>query len=194
MSAQPSPFSHVVSDAERDERRKKLNEKGVVIQTKETMKLLRNTFKIWAKTDLAFSCIHDILQLCVFNDAEMKGQMLMWKDLAQRHKITVLDGNNFTRAIDDKEYHFLTITPTTSDSMIDPIGVAVGFVVNGYIYGFRRKENRDAVFKYVKKFCKEEKQEKERPWSKVNMPQLKGETMDQWQERRLEVMPIPNQV
>ena len=155
--AQPSPFTHVASDEEREERRKKLNEKGIVIQTKETMKLLRNTFKIWAKTDLAFSCIHDILQLSVFNDAEMKDQMLLWKDLAQRHKITVLDGNNFTKAIDGKEYHFLTITPTTEDTMIDPIGIAVGFIVNGYIYGFRRKENRDAVFKYVKKFCKEKK-------------------------------------
>ena len=155
--AKPSPFSHVASDEEREERRKKLNEKGVIIQTKETMKLLRNTFKKWAKTDLAFSCIHDILQLSVFNDAEMKEQMLLWKDLAQRHKITVLDGNNFTKEIDGKEYHFLTITPTTEDTMIDPIGIAVGFIVNGYVYGFRRKENRDAVFKYVKKFCKEEK-------------------------------------
>jgi hypothetical protein len=66
----------------------------------------------------------------------------------------VLDGNNFTSKIDGKEYHFLTITPTTHEAMIDPIGMAVGFMVGGYIYGFRRKENRDAVFKYVKKFCK----------------------------------------
>jgi hypothetical protein len=155
--AKPSPFTHVASDEEREERRKKLNEKGVIIQTKETMKLLRNTFKRWAKTDLAFACLHDILQLSVYNDAEMKEQMLLWKDLAQRHTITVLDGNNFTKEIDGKEYHFLTITPITHDTMIDPIGIAVGFVVNGYIVGFRRKENRDAVFKYVKKFCKEKK-------------------------------------
>ena len=154
MSAKPSPFTHIASDAERAERAKKLREVGATIKTKETLELLSNTFKIWANTDLAFACIHNILQLSVYNDAEMKDQMLLWKDLAQRNKINVLDGNNFTSKIDGKEYHFLTITPTDHEAMIDPIGMAVGFMVGGYIYGFRRKENRDAVFKYVKKFCK----------------------------------------
>jgi hypothetical protein len=148
-----SPSYYVVSDEERKQRQKQLNGKSIIIHNKETMKLLRNTFNRWETTDIAFSCIHDILQLSVFNDAEMKQQMTLWKDLAKRGKIDLLDENNITETIDGKEYHFLTITPTTEDTITDPIGLAIGFIVNGYMYGFRHKDNRDAVFKYVKKFC-----------------------------------------
>lgn len=152
----PSPFFQTVSDEERKEMREKLQGKAITIQTKETMKLLRNLFKRWGTTDLAFTCIHDTLQMSVYNDEEMRGQMLLWKDLAKQGKLEVLEGNNYSHTIDGKEYYFLTITPIGNETILSPIGVATGFLVNGYVYGFRRKTNRDAVFQYVKKFCRKE--------------------------------------
>lgn len=154
--SKPSPFFHTVSDEERKDMREKLQGKAITIQTKETMKLLRNLFKRWGTTDLAFTCIHDTLQMSVFNDEEMRGQMLLWKDLAKQGKLEVLECNNYSHTIDGKEYYFLTITPIGHETMISPIGIATGFLVNGYVYGFRRKTNRDAVFQYVKKFCRKE--------------------------------------
>ena len=38
---------------------------------------------------------------------------------------------------------------------------------------------------------KVKKGKKENAWSKVSMPRLKGETMEQWLERRVEAMPSP---
>ena len=88
--------------------------------------------------------------------------MLLWKDLIKRGKLEVLECNNITREIHGKQYYFLTVNPIGHDANLDPIGLAIGFFVNGYIYGFRREANRDAVFNYLKKQMKktetEEKQ------------------------------------
>jgi len=146
------PTFHTITDEERKRLSNQLKGKPITIRTDETLKLLRNLFRNWASTDIGFSCIHDTLQLSVYNDAEMRGQMLLWKDLAKQGKIGVLECNNYTNQVHDKEIHFLTITPRNNTAMIDPIGIATGHMVNGYIYGFRRKTNRDAVFNYVKKF------------------------------------------
>lgn len=153
-TVKPSPFTHTPTAEERKEQQDALKGKPIVVKTDETKRLLRNLFKKWGTTDVAFCCIHDTLMMSVFNNNEMREQMILWKDLAKRGKLEVLEENNTTLEFEGKEYHFLTITPTPNKTNFDPVGVAMGFLVNGYCYGFRRKENRDAVFKYIKKQTK----------------------------------------
>jgi hypothetical protein len=157
MSKQ-SAFNIVPTAEERKERQNELKGKALVIHTDDTLKTLKK-LKMMGTSDVAFSMIHDVMMLSVFNDKEMNQQMLLWKDLAKKGKLEVLECNNITRTIHGKEYYFMTVNPIGQNANFDPIGLAIGFLVNGYIYGFRREVNRDAVFNYIKKQMKKEKKE-----------------------------------
>ena len=156
-----SAFAYTPTTEERKKRQNELKGKALIIHKDDTLKTLKK-LKMMGTTDVAFSMIHDVMMLSVFNDKEMNQQMLLWKDLIKRGKLEVLECNNITREIHGKQYYFLTVTPIGQDANFDPIGLAIGFLVNGYIYGFRREANRDAVFNYLKKQMKktqtEEKQ------------------------------------
>lgn len=152
----PSAFNYIHSDDERKKCREELNGKPVIVHTKDTLKLIRHTVKNMGTKDVCFSVIHDMMMMSVFNNEEMNDQMRLWKDLAKQGHLTVLECNNQTREIDGKNYYLMTITPCPNTANFDPIGMSLGFMVSGYIYVFKMEKNRDAVFGYIKKFCKEE--------------------------------------
>ena len=86
------------------------------------------------------------------NNEEMKEQMSNWKRQRKSGLITIQEYNNHTKTIDGKEWHILVVQPTDLTKCdIDRSGFGLDqpFMVSGFIYYFRRIENRDIVYKYV---------------------------------------------
>ena len=92
-------------------------------------------------------------QLMWGNNEEMKDQMKAWKKQHADGDLTIYDDNNHEFVISGKTYYTLTITAVSDGEAqqcgFDPLGVGVHHFVDGYMYWFVHKENRDAVVKYV---------------------------------------------
>jgi hypothetical protein len=155
--SKPTTFNYTPTTEERKKRQDQLKGKSIIVHRDEVLKQLKQ-LNLMEKKDVAFSMIHDVMILSVYNNEEMSRQMLLWKDLAKRGKIEVLKTNNISETIHGKKYYFLTVNPIGQDANFDPIGLAIGFIVNGYIYGFTREVNRDAVFAYINKHMKKEEE------------------------------------
>ena len=131
-------------------------QKYVMIDINDFKDQFIEVIKASSPSDIAFAFLHKINRFSLYNNSDMQLVMQDWKESAKQGKITVLECNNKTREINGKDFYILTITLQPNTEMVDPIGLALNFMVNGWVYVFRRKSNRDAVFNYVKKFCKNE--------------------------------------
>jgi hypothetical protein len=158
-TVKPTSFNFTPSVEERKEMQKEFEGKAVVIKRDEMMKRIRHTIKGMGTKDVCFTLVRDVMMMSVFNNDEMKDQMILWKDLAKKGKLNLFEENKQMREIDGKKYHLLTITPCPNAGNFDPVGMALGFMVSGYIYVFRQEKNRDAVYNYIKKYCKEEEEQ-----------------------------------
>jgi predicted transcriptional regulator len=125
-----------------------------VIIPKQVLEHIEHTLVQLDKTDVCISVIHTTGDISAYNNDEMREQMVVWKDLAKQGKLVVRECNNQTRQIKGKDHYLLTIQPVPNDTNMDPIGLALDFMVSGYIYLFKKEVNRDSVFNYIKKFCK----------------------------------------
>ena len=87
------------------------------------------------------------------NNDELKQQMKIWRKQRKDGLIEMLECNNHTKQIQGKDWHILVLQQTGEDmGSIDPTGFGFddgAFVVSGFIYCFKRIENRDATYKYV---------------------------------------------
>ena len=92
-------------------------------------------------------------QLMWGNNEEMTDQMKVWKKQHADGDLTIYDANNQEFVISGKTFYTLTITPVSDGEAqqcgFDPLGVGVRHLVDGYMYWFVHKANRDAVVKYV---------------------------------------------
>ena len=113
------------------------------------------------KTEICFSFIQHLKDFSVFNKQEMNEQMKLWKDLAKQGHIQLYPENNNEYNINKKTLYLLVITPNNQDCSICPLSLALGQLVTGYTYVFTKKENRDAIYNYVKKYCVKEEEEKD---------------------------------
>lgn len=82
---------------------------------------------------------------------EFKPQMKIWKKLIKKGLIECIEGNNVSKTADDgREWHLLTIQEAGGNCDIDGMGMFIfGYMVGGCVYAFQKKQNRDAVFKYI---------------------------------------------
>ena len=125
-----------------------------------TKDLVQNAYEVWktttSKTDSIMFCNMELFKETGFfscmNNTEMKTQMRMWRKLAKIGGLTIRFINSKSKTLDDgKTWHWLVIQPTGYTG-IDPLGAMVlGEMVNGFIYCFKSKENRDKVQEYVMK-------------------------------------------
>ena len=92
-------------------------------------------------------------QLMWGNNEEMTDQMKIWKQQHADGDLTIYDANNQEFVISGKTFYTLTLTPVKDGEAqqcgFDPLGVGVKHLVDGYMYWFVHKANRDAVVKYV---------------------------------------------
>ena len=87
------------------------------------------------------------------NNNELREQMKIWRKQRKDGLIEIHDYNNHTKQIQGKDWHILVLQQT-GDYLgpFDPSGFGLDdgvFLVSGYIYYFKRIENRDATYKYV---------------------------------------------
>ena len=91
--------------------------------------------------------------LCAMNNTEMKTQMRDWRKFAKEGKITIRFINSKSRTLEDgNTWHWFVVQPTNGECDFDSLGLMVlGEMVDGFIYCFKSKENRDRVQEYVMK-------------------------------------------
>jgi hypothetical protein len=86
------------------------------------------------------------------NNDELREQMKIWRKQRKDGLIEMLECNNHTKKINGTDWHILVLQPTCEKHMtIDPTGFGLDeqFIVSGFIYYFKRIENRYATYKYV---------------------------------------------
>lgn len=92
------------------------------------------------------------------NKEEATGQMKMWRQQKKQGLIHINPFNNQTKLINGQEWYILVIQEGSSPETITPLGIdrcGLGFdcpyLVDGFIYCFKQKINRDAIYEYVMK-------------------------------------------
>jgi len=89
-----------------------------------------------------------------FYDKEQVNQsMLNWRRLRKQGKVLMLEDNNKDDCkINGKQYYVLVLGSPNGGFGMDPTGLGWDdrqFLVDGHIYYFQKKANRDMVYKYV---------------------------------------------
>jgi hypothetical protein len=81
-----------------------------------------------------------------FNTKELvTADMVNWRKLRKQGKFQMLEGDNRDCEINGRKYY--TLVPHTPNESMGLDNVC--FMLDGYIFYFRKKVNRDMVFKYV---------------------------------------------
>ena len=101
-----------------------------------------------------YFCFHQGVQDFSWgNNDELREQMKIWRKQRKDGLIEMLECNNHTKKINGTDWHILVLQQTGDYSgPFDPSGFGHDdgiFLVSGYIYYFKRIENRDATYKYV---------------------------------------------
>tara|TARA_R110000822_G_scaffold40112_1_gene109464 strand:- start:369 stop:902 length:534 start_codon:yes stop_codon:yes gene_type:complete len=88
-----------------------------------------------------------------YNNKEfVRMEMKNWCKLRKQGKIEMLEENNLDCKINGRQYYVLVIQCPNECVGIDPTGLGWDdgcCFVDGYIYYFQKKVNRDMVYKYV---------------------------------------------
>lgn len=143
---------------EQVKRRKEQVKGGVLINMDGVRKMCRLILDVKNKTDICFSFIRHMADFGVLNKEEMNNQMKMWKDFAKKGLLQMYASNNKEHDVEGKKVYTLVIN-SKENSAYCPLSLAWGIMVSGYTYAFTKKENRDAVYGYVKKFCEKEEED-----------------------------------
>ena len=108
------------------------------------------------KDDICWFYHHKEHGIVIMNIKELQEQMRTWRKLALEGKLKIMDYNNKTKNVFNKEWHILVVQVYQDGEQVpqnpDPAGyMLMGYLVSGYIYAFKKKENRDDVANYVMK-------------------------------------------
>jgi hypothetical protein len=105
--------------------------------------------------DLAVTFIKDRKDFMLLNKEEMNEQMKIWRQQAKNGLIVINDCNDFKlRDEDEKKWYVFVVQnrDETKSCGIDPFGIYIlGILVDGYVYAFKSKTNRDNIRNYVMK-------------------------------------------
>jgi len=138
------------------QRHAELKKKGAsCLHMDDIRKFARKILTDKNKTDIGFSWIKHYHDFSVFNKEEMTAQMKAWKTLAKDGKLTIYEENNKEYDVEGKTIYCLVITPKGkgSDTSFCPLALSLGMMVSGYTYAYTKKDNRDAIYTYIKKNC-----------------------------------------
>ena len=136
------------------QRHAELKAKGAsVLHMDDLRKFVRKILTDKNKTDIGFTWIKHYHDFSVYNKEEMTAQMKQWKYLAKEGRLTVHEENNKDIDVEGKTIYCLVITPKKADTSFCPLSLAFGTMVSGFTYAFTKKDNRDAIYGYIKKNC-----------------------------------------
>lgn len=91
--------------------------------------------------------------ICVMNIQEMKIQMKDWRKKIRQGKLQCIEYNNKTKTTDDGRVWYILVMQQSNieNDTMDNLGLMLlGEMVDGCIYAFKSKENRDKIFEYIK--------------------------------------------
>ena len=95
----------------------------------------------------------DANDLCFYNKVQLNETMRNWRKLRKQGIVEILECNNTdTCRINGKQLYTLVLQSPNGPMGMDPTGLGWddnAYLVDGYIYYFRQKLNRDMVYKYV---------------------------------------------
>lgn len=96
--------------------------------------------------------VHDKRQTAWCNKAEIQEECKRFRNLVKKGVLTMREENNTTLEIEGKKYYVFVVQHTDEEcNNIDPLAIANGFMVSGWVYFFPAKHNRDVLFKYIMK-------------------------------------------
>jgi hypothetical protein len=81
-------------------------------------------------------------------------ELKSWRKQKRENILTIDEANNNEFVIDGRTYYTLLITQLNADGEAEAIGfdrlaIGVSYFVDGLVYWFVAKANRDATYKYV---------------------------------------------
>jgi len=109
------------------------------------------------KGDICWGYHQLIKGMTFLNKEEMGRQSKKWRQRAKEGKLKIHAYNNIAKtSFDGREWHLLVITPYKDGHLKvlhpDPAVVMImKEYINGYVFFFKRKENRDSIYEYVMK-------------------------------------------
>lgn len=127
-----------------------------------TRDMVLNAYEGWKnaskKTDTVMFCHKGLFQeqgiFSAMNNTEMKVQMRQWRKLVKRGLLTIRFVNSKERTLEDGiTWYWFVVQPTNPyECDMDSLGaMLLGEWVDGFIYCFKSKENRDRVQEWVMK-------------------------------------------
>lgn len=150
----PSPFQFKpTAQWEKDEMAKLKKKGGVHMKKEDVQEHCKMILSNKNKKDIAFTYVKHVHMFSVFNTEEMKDSMKLWKSHAKEGKLTVFPENNKEYEMDGKKLYTFVLSPKI-DMGFCPISLFLfDTMVSGHTYVYTKKENRDSVYAYVKKYC-----------------------------------------
>jgi len=115
------------------------------------MDRMKNAISTIQEDEVAFvyNTFHD--EFSFFNKEEMTHVIQQWKTDFHEGKINIMDEHCKTVHFNGKNYSTIVIQPIEEIPFVDPTGYLLEscFIVNGFIYYFRRKSNRDKIMDWL---------------------------------------------
>ena len=124
-----------------------------VINTENVRSAMKLNLSTRRPNEVAICYFHAARDCCWYDANIMQKQAKQWKEQIKKGIVRVDKDNNQTVEMEGKNYYVLVIQSADEDKEdpIDPIGVAYGFLVEGYGYYFTSKKQRDVVYKSLTK-------------------------------------------
>ena len=156
--AHPSPFQFKpTSQWEQEEMAKLKKQGGVFMRSEDVQAHCKMILSTKNKKDIAFTYVKHVDMFSVFNAEEMRDCMKLWKSHAQEGNLNIFPKNNKEYEMDGKKLYTFVLSPK-KDVGFCPISLFLfDTMVSGHTYVYTKKENRDSVYTYVKKYCIPEK-------------------------------------
>jgi len=127
-----------------------------MIYAKDQKNELQSAFNNKSLTDVAIGYSYAQNTYGFLNIEELKSNMKGWKRQRKDGVITIQECNNKNKLICGKECYVLTIQQLDANGNLENTGpdkCGLGFdtpyLITGHTYIFKRKENREMVYKYV---------------------------------------------
>ena len=80
----------------------------------------------------------------------ISGECKRFYKLRKEGVVTMSEENNGTIELEGKTFYYFVVQNTDEEEdTIDPLALANGVFVEGYVYFFIRSTNRDALYKYI---------------------------------------------
>ena len=85
-----------------------------------------------------------------YSKQQITEQSKQFRDERKSGLITMMESNNGTIKLENKTFYYFVVQHTDPEcDMIDPLAMANGLMVSGFVYYFTNQHNRDALYKYI---------------------------------------------